>query len=63
MKNIFLYIFQVSIVYNPGKFPQFKGNQSVNGGIPQEANLGAHVRGFIDRVEKYMPKNFSGRYC
>lgn len=50
---------KVNIWYQPGKFPRLEGNESVNGGIPQNGNLELHVSTFTDQVET-MPADFDG---
>lgn len=51
---------KVTIFYGPGVFPVFKGNTTVNGGIPQKGNISLHVRTFMKQVESQMKPDFEG---
>ncbi|XP_068204560.1 hyaluronidase-like [Palaemon carinicauda] len=50
---------KVNIWYHPGKFPHFEGNNSIDGGIPQNGNLAYHISTFTSQVDT-MPVDFDG---
>lgn len=52
---------QISLFYNLGTWPRFSGNLSINGGIPQLANLTNHLYKAQIDIKTILPqKNFSG---
>lgn len=52
---------KITILYNPGNFPGIVDNVNVNGIVPQEGNLLAHLQKFKQDLEQAIPdKNFQG---
>ncbi|CAL1539504.1 unnamed protein product [Lymnaea stagnalis] len=52
---------QISLFYNLGIWPRFSGNLSINGGIPQLANLTNHLNKAQTDIKTILPdRNFSG---
>ncbi|CAB3225699.1 unnamed protein product [Arctia plantaginis] len=52
---------KITILYNPGNFPGIVENVNVNGIVPQEGNLLAHLQKFKQDLEETIPdRNFQG---